>query len=330
MPFKIGDKVILKTQDPAYGIGNKAVLSEVGTIVEQGTKYPWRIDFPSHKGFYAKDSELAPEGSKPIVPPHGQDNKIRIVMGTPPDVADKPIDVPSMSPASSQETDEIILQWKLDKSLSLATLAADFYTLIAIQCDFSNEPPVNEALEELTKLLADQFSAYLDMVIGGELRYAQNNIINDRGDEGYKDVDDMPLGETAKGILRSFASYRDFSGRTPVWGEWQSIRKTLGMEALYNAKRIFNLGWAGGYGGESWANATSILIDYLEHRLTAQVFIDTCFGLHHNNNIILDKVWAVDKALLRVLDYNKTDQMKGVAMYCSPKIQNLKWKVCGE
>jgi len=318
MPFKIGDEVVLVTNRPFYGIGGtRRVLSEVGIVIEENTKHPWVVDFPSHGGFYAETSDLAlATDAKPLgyTKATKHSNACHVKASKPPE--------PSLN------TREVMKQWELDMSLHLETLAADFYTLLNLSLDLPEEPLIVIPLKRVTNLLATQFSAYLDMVIGGELRHAQGNVSsgeeNRYGDPlNYDCVSDMPLSVTAKEILEAFSSFSDMEGRNYVWKEWQGIRKKLGMDALKAAKEIFNLDWESGYGGESWANATKVLMDYLNGELSAVGFVDTCFGLHHNNNIILDKVWRIQLELNDVLNYNLDNRMDDVAMYCSPEVVKL-------
>lgn len=330
MSFKIGDKVRLAHKSPFHGYTYEKTLSEVGTIIGiRETDKAWVINFPSHEDFLAIDSDLAlatvPGLTTPLRP---KNTKVRIVTGRPPDKPKKPSTSPVPPPNISSRTDEIIRQWKLNKSLELEPLAADFYTLIDLQCDFPKEPKINKPLEKLTAKLADQFSAYLDMVIGGELRHARNNLIEGYNDQGtaecYSSIANVPLSKIGKDILYALEAYKDFSGRDGAWGQWKEIREELGIKALQAAKEIYCLDWLGGYGGASWANATAILMDYLNGTMTATAFVDTCFGLHHNNNIILDKVWQITLRLNRVLDYNLHNRLNDVAIYCSPKIKTLR------
>lgn len=325
MDFHIGDSVELATNDPRYGLG-EAKLGQEG-IVTSVDQHPYIVDFPTHKGFLATGSDLKLADTGLQKPKHPTTIKIRLVKGEPPDSLEKKMSVPPPHPAPSDKTQAIFKQWKLNKALKLETLAADFYTLIDLQCDYPDEPKVNEPLAELTTLLADQFSAYLDMVIGGELRHTWENTIDpNRGydDEQYESIDDMPISQMAQGILKGFIPYGSFKGRDFVWREWQAIRKKLGIDALKAATSIFHLKWDDGYGGESWARATEVLIEYLTGGLSATAFVDTCFGLHHNNNIILDKVWTIKVELKKVLDYNLHNKLGEVTQYCSPQVTKLR------
>ncbi|GAG79253.1 unnamed protein product [marine sediment metagenome] len=239
----------------------------------------------------------------------------------------KPAFHPISPPKPSLEVEEVLRQWKLDRTLSLETLAADFYTLIDLQCDYPKETKIIIPLHRLTNTLARQFSAYLDMTIGGELRHAYGEAgeYDEYDDEvkPYDSIGDMPISDAAKDILRGFKGLSMPSDRNFVWREWKAVRDKLGTQALHCAIETFNLPWGAGYGGESWANATRVLVDYLEGELSSLAFVDTCFGLHHNNNIILDKVWKVGHELKKVLDLNLDDQVASLFSYCSPQVQNL-------
>lgn len=327
--LKVGDKVKYIGGHTHKGIEGVVEKCEVGSFAPVYIRFPDNTHWWAHlenvelikasKATSTKASELqAPEHPKSIV--------LRIIK-------DKPADItigngkghPPQPSLEAQE--ETLTQWKLDKSLRLETLAADLYTLIDLQCDYPDEPKINIPLAKLTALLANQFSAYLDMVIGGELRHACDNTIDvdaRYSESPYTSIADMPISQTAQGILQAFRPLPNYANRDAVWVEWKAIREKLGIKALRAAVEIFGLDWVDGYGGDSWKKATEILIDYLTGGLTDLAFVDTCFGLHHNNNIILDKVWMVGIKLARVLDSNLKNCMQDVAQYCSPKVEKLR------
>mgnify|MGYP003531494061 FL=1 len=52
----------------------------------------------------------------------------------------------------------------------------------------------------------------------------------------------------------------------------------------------FNAGsWGGGYGGKPWGNIAQTLLNYVDGKISAEVFIDTAYTLAHNNGPMFNK-----------------------------------------
>lgn len=56
--FRVGDRVILGTHHPQFGGWTTQLSRETGSITRQDSFVNWRVDFPSHRGFHAIDSDL--------------------------------------------------------------------------------------------------------------------------------------------------------------------------------------------------------------------------------------------------------------------------------
>lgn len=191
----------------------------------------------------------------------------------------------------------IIEDWGIDRELRMRREACNFYLLSDLVID---HPEVKPKLEEKASYLANQFSRALDMIIGGELRHAENH----SDYEGSLPVN--PGGS-----------------RELVWEEWKGLRESRGLEILEEALRIFrDYNWDGGYGGETWATATAVLLDYLKGEMSDIMFVDTAFGLQHNNNYIFDKLWNIDE-LTSVLDINRDGDMETLLYYADDEIHLL-------
>ena len=97
----------------------------------------------------------------------------------------------------------------------------------------------------------------------------------------------------------------------------------MGTDLMKGCKEVFELDcWSSSYGGSNWANIANTALMYLTGEISKTTFVDTTWGLQHNGNICLDKVWSV-KGLRRVLDYNLSDDMKGLLKWASEETKNV-------
>ena len=259
--------------------------------------------------------------------------------------------------------------WGIDRSLNLAQLASDFYLIQDAKVDFPDDTNIKYFEQTLTDLLGEQFSLYLDMAIGGELRHAvdKSSLFHEsssdkcddceyerydrRRDEYHKPCDNgsCPSGHyeggkvlidspcwmgkpQAKALVEQLKDRgtSHSSGRSAMWYDWLKLRKKGGVELLKRTSEIFRqCKWDSAYGGESWAVATDTLISYLEGNITPVTFIDTAFGIHHNGGIVFDKVWDT-KELVNVLNANQRGYLTTLMYEASPEIHQLRRKLYGE
>jgi hypothetical protein len=120
----------------------------------------------------------------------------------------------------------------------LAEAAADFYVLELLTA--RGDPDAARMLSRLETGLAVEFACYLDMAIGGELRYAMQHLGKDA----------LPAE------LAYFFREIDPSERGAAWLTWNVVRRALGPRALALAAEIFRTpGWAENFGGHAWAVA---------------------------------------------------------------------------
>ena len=195
--------------------------------------------------------------------------------------------------------------WGLDENIHLHREAADFYLLMDLWLDGVD----GGAFQRSVARLADMFSSYADMVIGGELRYSlgqttDHNAIHDK--------------------LRLALGRPGFHGsRSEAWDEWYSFRETHGTEALRWAEESFNtFGNPGSYGGGRWAYIARCLREYEEGVNTAITFVDMCWGLEHNGGQFFGKLWGAF-ALKTVLDANVNEDMEKLLKNASPGVANM-------
>ncbi len=111
---------------------------------------------------------------------------------------------------------------------NLAESASDFYLLELLSS--RGNPDAARMLAKLEARLAKEFACYLDMAIGGELRYAIKH-----------------LGKEAlPAELACFFREIHPAERGMAWLVWNVIRRVLGLQALELAAELFRTpGWRG-------------------------------------------------------------------------------------
>lgn len=148
----------------------------------------------------------------------------------------------------------------------LSQAVADFYLLETLGY-VKGDNTAKAKLAEHGDALAREFSNYLDIAAGGELRYAKSM-----------------LGEDCPKELEPYMREAAVADRGTAWLAWGVVRRAWGMRALVLAEETFDLpGWRGAFGGEAWVSITSVLRAYLEGRINKRIFVDRCFSLEHNS-----------------------------------------------
>lgn len=131
------------------------------------------------------------------------------------------------------------------------------------------EEEARNKLNDLVKEILPSYVAYLDMVIGGELRH--HFTIRRRYDE---------CGEE-RGMRRNTA-----------WDLWYDMRREFSTRALEAAVVMFQSRGSfpsGDYGGENWADMARTLLAYEQKQLgptpeaNDRMMMDRIFSLQHNN-----------------------------------------------
>jgi len=193
---------------------------------------------------------------------------------------------------------------------NLAAAAADFYLLEAL----ANIEGVREAQQRLSVIeskLATEFSSYLDIAVGGELRYAQSHL-----------GDDVP-----RELAPYFREVRAFGcDRGTAWLVWGVIRRKCGIQALELAEQTFEQpGWRSAFGGHAWAGIARVLRSYVEGRINDRIFVDRCWSLEHNNGCAMNKLYST-RNLSDVLEAHGQDDYQTLVRNASPEVRNL-WKL---
>lgn len=204
-----------------------------------------------------------------------------------------------------------------------------------------------KAYEATTRLLAEQLSTYLILACGGELRHRATSIA-EKGPKHVwkaclhkhspvcggpcKKLVDLPkhkctpkcgtvcghecteesLCTITNEKLYEYASTAGNGERAAGWAKWHKLVKQdppAWMRACYAGFRIVSWG-GGGYGGKPWAQGARVCYDYLAGNITAELFIDRCWTLHHHGGNIFNKFWHINTLTTRNGGYISNPQGK--------------------
>jgi len=189
----------------------------------------------------------------------------------------------------------------------IAQSVSDFYLLETLGC-LHGDSLSRTRLDKLEADLAREFSEYLDIAVGGELRYAKSM-----------------LGDECPKRLQPFLKEAALADRGTAWLVWGIIRRAWGMEALYLAEETFDLsGWRGAFGGEAWRDITKVLRSFLEGRMNKRIFVDRCFSLEHNSGCVFNKLYRV-RSVPTVLSAHGNDEYDTLLEHASEEVKCL-WR----
>lgn len=195
---------------------------------------------------------------------------------------------------------------RLDPDRDLSTAAADFYLLENL-ATLRGDRWAALRLAEHEQCLAREFAGYLDMAIGGELRYAKRYL------------DELPPA------LEPFFREISDTARGKAWLVWTVIRRCFGLRALDLAEQCFSeAGWRRNFGGSPWVLAVRVLRPYLKGEHSPRIFVDRCFNLQHNTGSILNKLYNCS-SLPRVLEAHGIDDYPTLLGVCSPEVRK-RWR----
>jgi hypothetical protein len=219
----------------------------------------------------------------------------------------------------NQKTEALCAPWGLEPKLNLPQHASDFYLLTAANIDYPENIKIKLKLRQETEFLAEQFSAYLDMVIGGEIRHFPRQCAAYR--DNPTETRDS-LTQSAKALL-TYILHECPIDRNEAWADWRAIRKKHGIAFLEASIELLSLDWGGHvYGGKTWAGAGKVLLSYLTGEISATTFVDTAWGLQHNSDVIFDKLWSITD-LKELLEANLNDNLKELKQWASPPVLSL-------
>lgn len=190
----------------------------------------------------------------------------------------------------------------------LAEAAADFYLLETLAA--AGDEKASRELARLEERLAGEFSAYLDMAVGGELRYAKRHLAEDT------------LPPELACYFREIVPPQ----RGRAWLVWTVVRRALGPRALEFAEELFSRrDWPRHFGGWAWAQAVRLLRQYLEGSIGPRIFVDQCLSLEHNTGSILNKLYETTK-LSRVLVAQGASDCETLLCFASDSVKR-RWRL---
>ena len=194
---------------------------------------------------------------------------------------------------------EVAIAAGLDPTRNLSQDCADYYLLAHLRVPHYL-PEAAERLEGLVRELAEEFSTYLDLACGGELRHASS---------WPYELPSCPV--LGRGSDRSVA-WKD-------WLAWET--PTYRME--YAVEAFEHASWPSrNYGGEPWMLIASTALAVLRNDMSAEVFVDRVWNLHHHGGISLNKVYGTE-ALAVVLEAHGKDDYETLLSYASESTKEL-------
>ena len=189
----------------------------------------------------------------------------------------------------------------------LAEAAADFYLLENLAT--GGDEVAARKLARLEDQLAGEFVSYLDMAIGGELRYVTRHL----GDDAVPRELVCFFREICPGH------------RGKAWLVWTVVRRALGLRALHIAEEVFaDTRWSENFGGGAWGTVTRLLRQHLQGEVSPRIFVDQCFSLEHNTGSVFNKLFDTRK-LSRVLVAQSEDDYERLLTHASEDVRR-RWR----
>jgi hypothetical protein len=166
--------------------------------------------------------------------------------------------------------------------INLKELIADYYLLQDLYVGEAPEfEPIDEGhFEPHVAWMFEQFSAYTDMVVGGELRHGRKMI------KAWSKLPKPMASAIKEGSLLAIS-------RNAAWHAWYYFRLQYGTLALGWAEDAFARFKSNAYGGPKWAAIARALRWYEEDVHTQVGFVDECCSLQHNGGSYFNKLWSV-------------------------------------
>ena len=242
---------------------------------------------------------------------------------------------PTLAVTKSVHVDAWKKTWKINSDLNMVRACADFYTLYDLLLDFPDDTTIKELFNAHQKYLLQQFVAYTDMVVGGELRHSIHKIpylsALDRAKQ-LKKISPVYTSIVNQIYKFGYSTKNTKDGRAVFWNKWYDIRQMYKNDALtvaHDLYQYFYKYWGNGYGGLTWAKSTKLLLDYNKGKLTDTIFIDSVWFLQHNGGVFLNKVWAHDalsdfaEGLHKVLEARQKDNIQHIINRTSEGVSRL-------
>lgn len=234
--------------------------------------------------------------------------------------------------------------WGLPAVYPLTSIAALFYLLYTRH--LREDICATGELRFLIGAILPHIKNYLDMVSGGEARHMSSRVTKIKSDypqEILEEALNSPyVHQVSHYIEGERFSLTDANGnllilpgarqdRTRMWGEWKSIRQSLGIYALDWCILTHLSSASAGYGGPLWANAANLVREHELNRKSDIFLIDQAFSLQHNGGILFNKLSGWDiSGIGGVLTYAANGEMYRLPVFLNQEHKVIYNRVCRE
>lgn len=121
-----------------------------------------------------------------------------------------------------------------------------------------------DALDAQIERIEPVLQSYIDMAVGGELRYHQ--------------------------AMRAVGLGKGSFSRESAWVNWRHVREQVGPDALLDAAKLAREVQGGGILGVAWAVPAEVLHARITDQIDSKTFVDRAFSLQHNGGCLFNKV----------------------------------------
>jgi hypothetical protein len=184
--------------------------------------------------------------------------------------------------------------------LPLAKKCSEFYALSFLTLEKPTE--FKSKFQDFSSKLAEEFLDYTVKVTGGESRHFKSTESN------RQHIKTLP--EPMQNFLTTYHG----GMRKTTCTEWLKLKSQYSNAQLLEfSKNVFDFcEFPGGYGGSSWANICRVALQFAKGETTPVIFVDCCWGLHHNGQVFLDKDYQIPHCLSILLESGRSENIEPI------------------
>lgn len=195
---------------------------------------------------------------------------------------------------------------------------ADFYVLERMTADGSREAA--RLLERHERTLAREFEKYLDVAMGGEIRYLavgayEKGITYDPVLQPYlESTNDI----SEEGMANAHERYSSWLTWLDTPDHPKLIRASIEplLSDLWGERTQI--------AGPTWGTVARVLMDWYDGKISRRVFVDRCFTMQHNNGAVFNKAYRSMRKLQETLAMQAASRdYSDLAKRCSPAVREL-------
>jgi hypothetical protein len=185
-----------------------------------------------------------------------------------------------------------------DTEFLLSEYCSTYYALAFLSLE--NPDRWKQQFQDFSKKLATEFFNYTIKVAGGEARNYYGESVNE------------PILNQLDPEIAFVLRENHETSRVHMFNAWERLGETkTPVELLSSLVFFFKHGnWKAGFGGRSWAEIAEVALAYTKGETTPVIFVDSCWGLRHNNNCFLDKLYPIPQCLIDLLDAGRAENMR--------------------